>query len=77
MIDVFHNAFLATIVVNGGGKPKPRITLDSKEYLKELETGDIVLRSGGVDHPPGPHYLTGSSCEMYGSLKTTHLVDGW
>ncbi|KAJ4402241.1 hypothetical protein N0V85_005351 [Neurospora sp. IMI 360204] len=57
--DVFDQAFLATVVFNGGGKRKPRITPEAKQYLTKLGARDIVLCSGVADLPPGPYYMTG------------------
>ncbi|KAK3345659.1 hypothetical protein B0H65DRAFT_574824 [Neurospora tetraspora] len=57
--DVFDQAFLATVVFNGGGKRKPRITPKAKQYLTKLGARGIVLCSGVADLPPGPYYMTG------------------
>ncbi|CCC14296.1 unnamed protein product [Sordaria macrospora k-hell] len=57
--DVFDRSFLATVVFNGGGKRKPKITPAAKQYLTKLGTRDVVLCSGVADLPPGPYYITG------------------
>ncbi|KAK3946710.1 amidase signature domain-containing protein [Pseudoneurospora amorphoporcata] len=77
--DVFDQAFLATVVFNGGGKWKPRITPEAKQYLTKLGARDIVLYSGVADLPPGPYYMTGHQMrdvwkledDIYGTCMVT------
>lgn len=57
--DAFHQAFLTTVVFNGEGMRKPRVTPEAKQHLTQLGTQDIVLCSDIVDLPPGPYYRTG------------------
>ncbi|KAK3392427.1 amidase signature domain-containing protein [Sordaria brevicollis] len=57
--DVFHEAFLTTVIFNGEAKQKPRVTPEAKYYLEQLGTQDIVLCSDTADIPPGPYYMAG------------------